>query len=63
MTDNNRAWGFQRVEETYHIAKNVEQGVLINRAGTVALAVAPHVGSNSVKTRRSKRVELVTPRP
>lgn len=61
MPDDDSVLRLERVEHADEIADHVEDGVLIDRFGPVALAVAAHVGRDRVVAGRRQRLELVAP--
>ncbi len=55
-------FGAQHVEESHHIADEMQQGVLVDRLRSVGPAVTAHVGRDGVESGCRQRRELVAPR-
>jgi hypothetical protein len=52
----------QGIKEPHYVPDEVQQGVLVDRLGSVGPTIAPHVYRNSTKTGRSQRGKLMPPR-
>jgi len=61
MADNESCGRFQRVEQARQVADQMEDGILIDRLGGVALAIAAHVQRDGVEAGGGERVDLVAP--
>src|SRR5262245_11069030 len=61
MAGDHGRLGSESVEQADHVANEVQEGVLVNRVGAVALAIATHVRRHSMETSRGQRWELVAP--
>ena len=62
VSSDHRRVGAESVQQTDHIAHQVQQRVLINRLGTICLSVAAHIRRHRLKAGVRKRLQLVTPR-
>jgi hypothetical protein len=61
MADDDGGGRFQRVEQTHQVPDQMEDRILIDRPGRVALAVAAHVRRHGVEAGGGERVDLVAP--
>jgi hypothetical protein len=61
MANNHSSWLAQRIQQSDHVAHQMEEGILIDRARTLRLAVAAHIGSDSAISGLGKAGELMTP--
>ena len=61
MTNNDRILDAECVQQTHHVANQVEKGVLINCHWTFRLAIAAHIRRHGAKPSFSQRGELMTP--
>ena len=61
MADDDCRRDLERIEQTHHVTDQMEDRILIDPLGCVALAIAAHVRRNRVEARRGQRIDLVTP--
>ena len=61
VTGNHRLLGAERIEQSHHVADEMEQSVLVDRLGPIRLAVAAHVRCNGAESGRRQRSELMAP--
>ena len=62
MPDDDGGRRTQRIENTDHVADEMQDRVLVDRLRRVTLAVAAHIGGDNTEAGGSKRVNLVPPR-
>jgi hypothetical protein len=63
VTDDDRAGRLKRIQQAHGIADQMEDGVLIDRLRSVALALTAHVGRDRTEACRGERIDLVTSFP
>src|SRR5438034_605153 len=56
------AANLQRVEKPEHVADDVDLGIGLDRSGSIAAAVAAHVGRKGTETRLRQHRQLMPPR-
>ena len=61
VAGDDRPVGPESVEQADHITENVKQCVLVDRVGTVGLAIAAHVGRHGPEPSLGERGELMAP--
>ena len=55
------ALGAQGVEQTHHVADQMEERVLVDRLRPIGPAVAAHVGRHGAESGLGERAELMAP--
>ena len=61
VTGDHSLLSTQRIEQTDHVANQMQKRVLVDRLGTIGPAVTAHVGCDDVESSRGERRQLMAP--